>query len=144
MKSALSTHYLLCTFIFFLFGCSGNQQDITGVENNVEASIYQIPGCGSFYKMKDKCFDYTFDEQLVIDFCLHSNCCPDSNRFMLHADIFADTIFVTAIDTAEHLCRCICSYQIEAGFSGLTQDSYRFICQYMDSVYYDELIFRTK
>ena len=145
MKKVSMNHYLMFSFyILLLFGCKGNQQDITGVEQCVEAHIYQIPGCGSFFKTAKKCFNYSFDEKLIINFCLDSNCCPDSNRFLLNADIFADTIFVSAIDTAEHLCLCICSYQIESKISGLTQDRYRFFCQYLDSVYYDEVIYRTE
>ena len=93
-----------------------------------EYQLYQVNGCqgGGLSKSitGDSCFDYQFDTDLILDFCVNANCCPDSNRFDLSYEIKHDTIEVAVKDTAADLCRCICSYIIHAEFYDLPEDKY--------------------
>lgn len=89
--------------------------------------LYQISGCGgelakSF--VADSCFTYQFDTDLVIDFCVTANCCPDSSRFALSHEIIHDNITITVQDTAARLCRCICNYVIHTEFYELPLEHY--------------------
>ncbi|NVM56579.1 MAG: hypothetical protein HWN51_00445 [Desulfobacterales bacterium] len=93
-----------------------------------EYTLFQVPGCQSNALAKsfskDSCFTYQFDTDLLIDFYVNGNCCPDSNRFDLFSEIRHDTIAITVLDTAGRGCWCICDYIIHAEFSGLLLDSY--------------------
>lgn len=96
--------------------------------------IYQVPGCKStsIFKIgsenRDSCFTYSFTENLVLDFCVNGNCCPDSNRFKTSSSTHSDSIIITIADTAQNLCRCNCSYTIRAEFKSLTRDEYFVTC----------------
>ena len=106
----------------------------------------QIPGCNSSLpKSADEQngnFSYVFDENLKIELDLNANCCPDSNRFDYSCQISNDTIYFTVIDTAAHLCKCICNYTLSAEIGGLDNDEYTFICSYYDSIYYNEKVLK--
>ena len=95
---------------------------------------YQVPRCGSgLGKVSaDSCFSYRFGDVLIADFCASGNCCPDSNRFLIEAEVAHDTVFVTIADTARHLCRCTCSYLLHVELADLHLPSYVFVCQRQD------------
>ncbi|MGK9475241.1 hypothetical protein [Melioribacter sp. OK-6-Me] len=82
---------------------------------------------------KDSCFNYSFNENLVVEFCVRGNCCPDSNRFAVDGKVVGDTINIAVKDTAANLCRCICNYIILAEFQNLTGDEYFVKCIEKDS-----------
>jgi hypothetical protein len=135
--------FVIAMSVGIFFSCSdkssnpGNQQ--------VKASLYQVGGCQSHLAKVsevDSCFSYQFGEKLVVDFCLTGNCCPDSNRFVLSHKISNDTIYIVAVDTAEHLCRCICKYVIHAEFENLPLSHYIFYCADSNIVYYDQVVQR--
>jgi len=71
-----------------------------------------------------------------------ANCCPDSNRFSLSYGIRNDTITVVVVDTAAHLCRCICRYVIRGEFKDLPLDHYVFACNYDNKLVYLEHVYR--
>jgi len=110
--------------------------------------LYQIPGCGGSGRARgssvDSCFTYTFRGDLEVTCCLPANCCPDSQRFSLSSTIVRDTIRVAVRDTAQNLCRCICSYDVRAKFTALPLDRYLFVMQYDDSVWYKEFVRQTQ
>ncbi|KAB2844520.1 MAG: hypothetical protein F9K45_04845 [Melioribacteraceae bacterium] len=114
------------------------------MEKDVKFNSYQISGCNHnlFGKKSavDSCFVYSFDDKLEIDFCVSGNCCPDSNRFVTNIKLSSDTLFVSVIDTAENLCRCICNYIIHAEISGLQKENYIFYCNYDNQIIYSEQI----
>lgn len=137
MKSFICVIFTSLTFV----ACS----DSTSPTNNSEVLFKQIPGCENFYLPKsanDSGFSYTFDNSLKINLSLPANCCPDTNRFDYAYTINGDVIDFIAVDTAAHLCKCICNYTIEIAINDLQQDSYKFTCTYYDSVYYNEKVFR--
>jgi len=76
----------------------------------------------------DSLFTYSFSNDLLIDFSVWSNCCPDSNRFIINQSSRADTLNVMVLDTAQHLCHCICPYVIHAEFQNLPNDHYVVRC----------------
>jgi hypothetical protein len=140
---------LLCLFGLALIGvlsCSDSPTKSEKEQPEVQAVLRQIPGCGGHGLTKaaggDSCFSYKFTQNLVVDFCVAANCCPDSNRFELAHVIHNDTIFVAVADTAANLCRCICNYVIHAEFAGLSRDQYIFYCQHADAVAYCEPVQR--
>ncbi len=137
MKSFICV--ILTSLIFYT--CS----ESTSPNNNSDILFKQVPGCGNFNLPKsanDSSFSYTFDNSLKINLSLPANCCPDTNRFDYIYTINDEEIYFIAIDTAAHLCKCICNYTIEIVINDLDKDSYQFICTYYDSVYYNERIFR--
>lgn len=83
-----------------------------------------------------------FDNILKINLSLPANCCPDTNRFDYVHTINGDVIDFIVIDTAAHLCKCICNYSIEIEMNDLDKNSYQFVCTYYDSIYYNEKVFR--
>ncbi len=111
------------------------------------AQLYQIPGCSGHELAKaaagDSCFSYKFAQDLVVDFCVSANCCPDSQRFQFTHDIRHDTILVAVADTAANLCRCLCNYVIHAEFTDLPRDRYVFCCYYGEAVVYNEKVERS-
>jgi hypothetical protein len=132
--------------LFALGGCSdrGAEPDAGGLSY----LLFQVPGCGTTGSARiassDSCFTYSFDGVLDLSWCVPANCCPDSNRFALSSIVVADTILVAVRDTAQRLCRCICSYNIHARYVDLPLDQYHFLVQYEDSVFYREIIYRRR
>jgi hypothetical protein len=137
MTTLLRVRFILISGLL-AFSCS----DKGTTPGNIQQAnqLYQIPGCqrGLIPKSSggDSCFSYQFAADLLVDFCVAANCCPDSNRFSIAARIFGDTIKVAVHDTAAQECRCLCAYAIHSEFSDLPLDRYRFICLYGDSVKY--------
>ena len=132
----------LVTFLLNLFACSGTVTDI----KDEKSIMYQIAGCQSNglakTNIEDSCFTYTFNQSLIIDFCVSANCCPDSNRFELSNNIRNDTIFVAVTDTAAQLCHCICDYKIHFEKYNLPLNSYLFYCSYNDEILYAVRVIR--
>jgi len=93
-----------------------------------EFQLYQANGCQSGELSKaavgDSCFNYQFDADLILDFRVSANCCPDSNRFVLSTDIRSDTIAISVQDTAANLCLCTCNYIVHAEFYDMPEDMY--------------------
>jgi hypothetical protein len=87
----------------------------------------------------DSLFTYSFSNDLLIDFSVWSNCCPDSNRFFINQFFSADTLHVVVTDTAQHLCRCVCPYVIHAEFQNLPADHYIVRCVLQTSASSPEL-----
>ncbi|MFC2083593.1 hypothetical protein ACFLS9_00905 [Bacteroidota bacterium] len=137
--------YLLIFSLFIFISCS---EDSTSVnkEDDVSYSFYQVSGCASSPLLKtthdSTCFFYSFIDTLKVDLCLTSNCCPEINRFDSFFLLDEDTIKFTVLDTATHLCHCICNYVIHAEIGGLSKKEYIFQCTYYDSVYYSETVSR--
>ena len=133
--------FSLIISLMLVFAC----QDSSGPEKSF-FNAKQIPGCNSSLskslKRQSSGFSYIFDENLNVKLELTANCCPDSNRFDYVYQLSNDTIYFTVIDTAAHLCKCICNYTVNAEIGGLTNDEYTFICVYYDSIYYNELVLR--
>lgn len=72
----------------------------------------------------DSLFFYTFSDNLVLNFQVAANCCPDTNRFSVAAVAGTDTINVTVGDTAGGVCRCMCYYMIHVVYNNLPGDHY--------------------
>ena len=105
------------------------------VSSAVEVNIYQKGKCmgsGLSKLTSDSCFSYSFKENLVIDFCVTGNCCPDSNRFITSNNISNDTIKIFIKDVAPNLCRCTCKYLIHGEFSNLTSKELVINCYQWD------------
>ena len=83
----------------------------------------------------DSVFSYSFSDNLTMDFSSISNCCPDSNRFVLDHEIRQDTIIITVTDTAQNLCRCICLYMIHSEITGLPMNQYVIRCRFIQEHY---------
>jgi len=108
-----------------------------------EDLLYQIEGCNEGIAKvftADSCFTYQFETDLVVDFCVTANCCPDSDRFNLSSQITQNTITITVQDTASDLCLCTCPYVVHAEFYSLQLDHYFIQCMYDgDIVYWEEV-----
>ena len=133
--------------ILAVYWCSENSSPIDLEDHSSIASFHQLPGCLESPLLKSaspslRCFDYTFNGDLELEFCLPANCCPDSNRFDYNYAISNDTIYFTVLDTAKNLCDCICNYKIETKIIDLFKDAYIFQCLYYDSTIYDTLLYR--
>ena len=76
----------------------------------------------------DSSFSYTFTDKLIVDFSVPANCCPDSNRFIVSNTFNNDTLLIMVVDTAEYVCKCICTYLIRAVYENLTNDHYIVRC----------------
>ena len=98
------------------------------IDADICGDLVQMGGCQAGNPSKssttDSCFTYTFNEQLIIDFCVTGNCCPDTNRFEMNYTAEDGIIAISVADTAENLCRCICPYIIHAEFSDLPENEY--------------------
>jgi hypothetical protein len=122
---------------FFLLLCSSCTEKSTGPEDLAPGSFSaQSSKCLATALSKtasaDSIFTYTFTDQLVVDFSVHGNCCPDSNRFQVtHTESF-DTLTIAVTDTARNLCRCICPYMIHAAYGALSNDNYMLRCVLKD------------
>ncbi|MFB0515086.1 MAG: hypothetical protein ACETWG_00595 [Candidatus Neomarinimicrobiota bacterium] len=104
-----------------------------------EVLLHEVDGCQAQWLGKSALIDsfsYQFETDLVLDFFVESNCCPDTNRFDLFSNITEDTIAITVVDTAQHLCDCICPYLIHAEVTDLPRDEY-----IVKVVYYGEVIY---
>ena len=78
----------------------------------------------------DSLFTYTFNQDLVIDFTVWSNCCPDSNRFSVSHVIRTDTVIITVTDTVPDMCHCVCPYLIHAQVTNLPLNQYVVRCRF--------------
>ncbi len=138
----ISGLFFLISAVIFIT-CS-NDTSTNSSRDGIDFIAYQDGGCNGSSSLKktiiDSCFSYSFTDTLKIDFCVYGNCCPDSNRFVTTYKLNSDTINVTVVDTAEHLCRCICSYKIHIELSGLTSNQYFFYCSYNVLEYKKNLI----
>jgi hypothetical protein len=145
MKSRLTVPVVVAA-LFVLSGCS--DQGAEPEEGTLQYTLQQIPGCGKTGSAKvsasDSCFTYTFDADLDISWCVPANCCPDSQRFALSCTVLHDTINVAVRDTAQNLCRCMCSYTIHARYADLPLDHYLVHVQYGDNILYREVIHRSR
>jgi hypothetical protein len=81
----------------------------------------------------DSVFTYLFDNNLLIDFSVTANCCPDSNRFSISQITGTDTIIISVADTAQNLCKCVCPYMIHVEFENLSKDHYVVRCRQSNS-----------
>lgn len=114
------------TTIVFYFGCKDQITAPTIVER-----IYQLGKCngsGLNKTLSADCFNYTFKDKLILDFCVQGNCCPDSNRFTFTHNIQNDQISIFITDIEQNLCKCNCSYVIHAEISNLKYDKYNVYC----------------
>jgi hypothetical protein len=119
--------------VFFISLCCSCEDKSVNEDQDVSA-IFKQGKCGeTFSKVisqdSDSVFSYSFYSNLIIDFSVNANCCPDSNRFSVTHIISSDTIHITVADTAANLCRCICPYMIQAEFTDLSNDSYVVVCE---------------
>lgn len=137
---------LSLTFLFLVINFTSCYSDSSTNydENGISFIAYQAGSCrGSSALEKpiiDSCFSYSFTNILKIDFCVSGNCCPDTNRFVITYELNSDTINVTVVDTAQHLCRCICNYKIHVEITGLSNNNYFFYCNYDEPEYKENLI----
>jgi hypothetical protein len=120
----------ITVYIMLLFlSCkekSTNPQN-TEIVFSANSSNCALHGLGKASAL-DSIFTYSFSSDLLIDFSVWSNCCPDSNRFIINQFSSADTLHVVVTDTARHLCYCICPYIIHAEFQNLPADHYIVRC----------------
>jgi hypothetical protein len=122
--------YIIISFLpILLFGAFLACQPSTESQKwGGECQLYQVNGCqgGELSKaaIGDSSFTYQFDSDLILDFRVSANCCPDSNRFTLQQAIQNDSITITVLDTAANLCFCDCSYIIHAEFYDMPEDMY--------------------
>jgi hypothetical protein len=124
MPFALGTLLLLC------FSCK--DRSIAPSGQPIVSFSSQYSKClGGLAKSStlDSVFTYSFSDTLLIDFSAISNCCPDSDRFDVSSTVGSDTIVVSVADTAQHLCRCVCPYMVEARFANLPNDHYLVRCR---------------
>jgi hypothetical protein len=137
---------VLIVLVSVIFTSCGQLTSVDKEELNFQA--HQIPGCVQNLPKNspafNSCFTYSFEDTLKVDLCLSSNCCPDSGRFEYSYLVSGDTIKVSVVDIAEHLCRCTCNYIVHSDISGLEQDEYIFECIYYDSVFYQQTVVRNK
>ncbi len=91
------------------------------------SSLKQVGKCAGnpLYKSlasTDSLFQYTFNKDLIIDFYVTGNCCPDSNRFECSSFHKEDSLIVYIKDIEENLCKCICKYKIHGEYKNITKD----------------------
>lgn len=139
--------FVLSGLALLWMGCTDSSSGAG--EFQVGANLRQISGCishvSSLSSVGDSSFSYLFGDTLFVSFMLSGNCCPDSNRFVLSYEVKADTLYVSAVDTAERGCYCVCNYILRAEFFNLPLDRYTFVCPRPDDgerVYYDEAVTR--
>ncbi len=128
---------ILISIIIVLYGC-----EVSNFEPEAHNFRFeQLAGCQTLVYQnnldksttKDSCFNYSFTENLEVEFCVKGNCCPDSNRFAVDGKVVGDTIYIAVKDTAANLCRCICNYIILTEFQNLSGDEYYIKCLEKDS-----------
>ncbi len=145
MKSFIKIILSIIFLIELIHISSCSNEISTNTENEAINFIsYQVGACNGSSSLekvvRDSCFSYSFYDTLKIDFCVSGNCCPDTNRFVTTYKLNSDTINVTVVDTAGHLCKCICNYKIHIELSGLTNNHYFFYCSYDGLEYKKTLI----
>jgi hypothetical protein len=123
----MKTYRILFFFLSLAFIACKDKSTNTNDTPNPTFS-YETSKCSGHGLSKgtalDSIFTYSFDQELIMDFSVLSNCCPDSGRFVLNHTINMDTILIAVSDTAQHLCRCICSYMIHTQLTNLPLDQY--------------------
>jgi hypothetical protein len=123
------TSIFFSVIFFFLLSCN---ESGTNPEKNLPGFSFYSGKCGrdllELFGARDSSFEYSFQNDLLIDFIASGNCCPDSDRFIVSSDILSDTIYITVEDTAAHLCRCMCNYHIYSKFSNLQENHYTVLC----------------
>jgi len=124
---------VLLVIIISLSVYSGCDNSVTSGPNP-DPSLRQLPGCIKKTGDNDSCFTYAFAENLVADFCVGGNCCPDHDRYLLTKQIISDTIIVSVTDTAGNLCHCMCNYIVHSEFTSLPLNSYLFNVIMVDSL----------
>ncbi|MEE9464528.1 MAG: hypothetical protein V3W14_02990 [Candidatus Neomarinimicrobiota bacterium] len=124
MKYAFSS-ILLFSLISLFSSCEPTTEPVPWEGN------YQLSESGGCKRQNlglgtivDSCFVYQFDNNLILDFCVTANCCPDSNRFEFSQEVRDDSIIIVVDDIAEDLCFCVCPYVIRAEFYDLPKDMY--------------------
>ena len=146
VHSVLALRCLLGLKLIGMLSCFDPPTSSEKLPLEVPAVLRQIPGCGGHGLAKaafgDSCFSYQFTQNAAVDFCVYANCCPDSNRFSLSYEIRNDTLAVVVVDTAAHMCRCLCNYAIHAEFMNLPADRYVFYCRYSEELVYCEVLER--
>jgi hypothetical protein len=128
--------------IVLLYSCkdkSSNPDSQTPVSLSYEATKCLAHGLAKGTEL-DSVFTYSFTTDLVIDFSVWANCCPDSNRFLVSYTISNDTILISVADTARSLCHCICPYMIHADFMDLSKDHYVVRCRIGNNQVWDDPI----
>jgi hypothetical protein len=116
--------------VLFCFSCkekSANPENRGPVSSSFQSSKC-MGSALSKRSSSDSVFTYTFADALIVDFSVTGNCCPDSDRYSVSSLAGSDTIVIAAIDTAEHLCRCLCRYMIHSEFLNLPNDHYIVKC----------------
>ena len=129
------------SLLIFVYSCS----ESTSPTLNINSTLKQASGCNKSSLSKsltDSSFNYTFITDANIYFSLPANCCPENDRFDQITLLNNNTITTTVIDTAAHLCRCSCNYELNIKISNLTENNYTFTCIYGDSIFYKEEIVR--
>jgi len=119
--------FKILLIICSLFFLSCNDEFL---QTEVSASIKQVGKCinQGLNKTANDCFEYTFKDNLIIQFCVNGNCCPDTARFVSNYKINGDQITILVKDIAPNLCKCNCNYIIEADFVSILQKSYLVNC----------------
>ena len=126
----MKTLSISCSLILFL-SVSCNEKGTNPDQDLTRVSFFSGKCGQEFLKasdVQDSSFVYTFFDDLIIDFSVGGNCCPDSNRFYVNHNISNDTIYISVDDTAGHRCWCICNYHMYAQFKDLHGDHYVVIC----------------
>ena len=77
----------------------------------------------------DSIFSYSFSQNLILDFSVTANCCPDSNRFTVGQEIRNDTIIITVLDIAKDGCYCDCVYMVHTEITDLPNYHYTVRCR---------------
>ena len=145
MKSTRFIIIILC--LVFSFSCKDKSTGPnTGAEVLFSGSSSKCLSNGLAKVASVDSLFYSFIDSLVIDYLIAGNCCPDSNRFVLGYGINQDTLAIQIADTAQSVCKCVCSYNTHFVFSNLTNDHYflKLIYSYRDylqvgeyTTYYD-------
>ncbi|UCD38293.1 MAG: hypothetical protein JSW54_02085 [Fidelibacterota bacterium] len=105
-----------------------NNSSTESQEWDGQFQLAQVNGCqsGSLGKASvgDSLFSYEFEDDLLIDFRVSGNCCPETDRFELSHAIVSKSITITVADTAADLCLCTCPYTIHTEFYDMPEDMY--------------------
>jgi hypothetical protein len=137
----ITTMVVILGFIVFLcFSCkdkSTNSETQSTISFSSQSSKCLSNGLSKSSGL-DSVFTYSFTQNLIIDFSVNANCCPDSNRFNISNTVGIDTIIVSVADTARSLCSCICLYMIHVEFGNLPNDHYVVRCKIGNSHGYDD------
>ncbi len=126
----------LMTALLALLLCSCKESSTNGPVTSAPTFIVRASHCldPALARLSalDSSFVYSFVDTLIVDFAVQGNCCPDSGRFDVSHSLGGDTLVISVTDTADHLCRCICTYFIHAEISHLAKDHYVVRCRLMN------------